>query len=231
MRLARQRLDRRGPSKVKRIGGPSGRDAREVSACALAVLAKRSPIIARAVRVHPRSNDGPRALPRHLHGAGHALHGRWRRRWTCAALARLVEYQIAEGVRGLIPLGSHRRVPVRLARGAHRHRRDAWCSAAAGRVPVLIGTGAEDTREVVRAVARRPRRQGADGVMIIPPFYSVPTRAGAVPPLRHGGEGDRHPDHGLQQPGDVECGHDAGDAGRDQRASRIAATSRKARWR
>jgi 4-hydroxy-tetrahydrodipicolinate synthase len=46
--------------------------------------------------------------------------------------------------------------------------------AARGRVPVLIGTGAEDTREVV-ALSREAEAQGADGVMIIPPFYSVPT--------------------------------------------------------
>jgi 4-hydroxy-tetrahydrodipicolinate synthase len=46
--------------------------------------------------------------------------------------------------------------------------------AAAGRVPVLIGTGAEDTREVVRA-SREAEALGADGVMIIPPFYSTPT--------------------------------------------------------
>ena len=45
---------------------------------------------------------------------------------------------------------------------------------AAGRVPVLIGTGAEDTREVVR-LSRRAESLGADGVMIIPPFYSMPT--------------------------------------------------------
>ena len=45
---------------------------------------------------------------------------------------------------------------------------------AAGRVPVLIGTGAEDTREVVR-LSRRAEALGAEGVMIIPPFYSTPT--------------------------------------------------------
>ena len=45
---------------------------------------------------------------------------------------------------------------------------------AAGRVPVLIGTGAEWTDEVVRT-SREAESMGADGVMIIPPFYSVPT--------------------------------------------------------
>jgi 4-hydroxy-tetrahydrodipicolinate synthase len=45
---------------------------------------------------------------------------------------------------------------------------------AAGRVPVLIGTGAEDTREALR-LSRKAEAMGADGVMIIPPFYSTPT--------------------------------------------------------
>jgi 4-hydroxy-tetrahydrodipicolinate synthase len=43
-------------------------------------------------------------------------------------------------------------------------------------VPVIIGTGAEDTREVVRT-SKEAEALGADGVMIIPPFYSVPTLA------------------------------------------------------
>ena len=45
---------------------------------------------------------------------------------------------------------------------------------SAGRVPVLIGTGAEWTDEVIRT-SREAEAMGADGVMIIPPFYSVPT--------------------------------------------------------
>jgi 4-hydroxy-tetrahydrodipicolinate synthase len=44
----------------------------------------------------------------------------------------------------------------------------------AGRVPVLIGTGAEDTRESIR-LSVKAEAMGAEGVMIIPPFYSTPT--------------------------------------------------------
>ena len=51
---------------------------------------------------------------------------------------------------------------------------DIVVKQAAGRVPVLIGTGAEWTDEVVRT-SREAESMGADGVMIIPPFYSVPT--------------------------------------------------------
>ena len=89
------------------------------------------------------------------------------------ALERLVEYQITEGVRGLIPLGSTGEF-LSVSREERQGIVETVIRAARGRVPVLIGTGAEDTREVV-ALSREAESQGADGVMIIPPFYSVPT--------------------------------------------------------
>ena len=89
------------------------------------------------------------------------------------ALERLVEYQITEGVKGLIPLGSTGEF-LSVSREERQGIVETVIRAARGRVPVLIGTGAEDTREVV-ALSREAESQGADGVMIIPPFYSVPT--------------------------------------------------------
>lgn len=89
------------------------------------------------------------------------------------ALERLVEFQITEGVRGLIPLGSTGEF-LSVSREERVAIVETVVRTAAGRVPVLIGTGAEDTREVV-ALSREAERQGADGVMIIPPYYSVPT--------------------------------------------------------
>jgi 4-hydroxy-tetrahydrodipicolinate synthase len=103
------------------------------------------------------------------------------------ALQRLVEFQIREGISGLIPLGStgeflsvspEERTAIvetvvrTAAAAAERH--------GCPRVPVLVGTGAEDTREVVRT-SKEAEALGADGVMIIPPFYSVPT----LPELMH----------------------------------------------
>ncbi|MFM8614464.1 MAG: dihydrodipicolinate synthase family protein, partial [Alphaproteobacteria bacterium] len=85
----------------------------------------------------------------------------------------LVEYQITEGVKGLIPLGSTGEF-LSVSREERQGIVETVIRAARGRVPVLIGTGAEDTREVV-ALSREAEAQGADGVMIIPPFYSVPT--------------------------------------------------------
>lgn len=91
------------------------------------------------------------------------------------ALARLVEFQIAEGIRGLIPLGSTGEF-LSVSPEERTAIVETVVKTAAGRVPVIVGTGAEDTREVVRT-SREAEALGADGVMIIPPFYAVPTLA------------------------------------------------------
>jgi 4-hydroxy-tetrahydrodipicolinate synthase len=89
------------------------------------------------------------------------------------ALRRFVDWQIAQGIHGLIPLGSTGEF-LSLSDAEQAAVAETVINQAAGRVPVLIGTGAEDTREAVR-LSRRAEQLGADGVMIIPPFYSTPT--------------------------------------------------------
>lgn len=89
------------------------------------------------------------------------------------ALAAFTEWQIREGIHGLIPLGSTGEF-LSLSEEERDSVARTVIETAAGRVPVLIGTGAEDTRECVR-LSRKAEAMGADGVMIIPPFYSTPT--------------------------------------------------------
>jgi 4-hydroxy-tetrahydrodipicolinate synthase len=89
------------------------------------------------------------------------------------ALRAFVDWQIAAGIHGLIPLGSTGEF-LSMDDDEKTLVAEVVIRQAAGRVPVLIGTGAEDTREVVR-LSRRAEKLGADGVMIIPPFYSTPT--------------------------------------------------------
>jgi len=89
------------------------------------------------------------------------------------ALRRLVEFQIQRGIHGLIPLGSTGEF-LSLTRDERQQVIETVVSEARGRVPVLIGTGAEWTDECVE-LSREAERMGADGVMIIPPFYSTPT--------------------------------------------------------
>ncbi|QEE46049.1 dihydrodipicolinate synthase family protein [Rhizobium sp. WL3] len=89
------------------------------------------------------------------------------------ALTAFTDWQIREGIHGLIPLGSTGEF-LSLSEQDWEAVARTVIETAAGRVPVLIGTGAEDTREAVR-LSRKAQALGADGVMIIPPFYSTPT--------------------------------------------------------
>ena len=89
------------------------------------------------------------------------------------ALQRLVDWQIEQGIHGLIPLGSTGEF-LSMTPAEQEQVIEVCVKQAAGRVPVLIGTGAEWTDDAV-AKARQAERLGADGVMVIPPFYSTPT--------------------------------------------------------
>ncbi len=88
------------------------------------------------------------------------------------AQAQFTDWQIREGIHGLIPLGSTGEF---LSLDDDERRALAKCviDAAAGRVPVLIGAGAERTDDVIRN-CRMAEELGASGAMVIPPFYSTP---------------------------------------------------------
>ena len=89
------------------------------------------------------------------------------------ALRKLVNWQIEQGIHGLIPLGSTGEF-LSLTPEERQLVIETCVATAAKRVPVLIGTGAEWTDECVR-LSREAQQMGADGVMVIPPFYSTPT--------------------------------------------------------
>jgi 4-hydroxy-tetrahydrodipicolinate synthase len=89
------------------------------------------------------------------------------------SMARFTDWQVREGIHGLIPLGSTGEF---LSLTDDERRAVAKCvvETVDGRVPVLIGAGAERTEDVI-ANCEMAEGVGADGVMIIPPFYSTPT--------------------------------------------------------
>jgi len=89
------------------------------------------------------------------------------------ALADFTDWQVRQGIHGLIPLGSTGEF-LSLSEEERDGVARTVIETVAGRVPVLIGAGAEDTRECVR-LSRKAEAMGADGVMTIPPFYSTPT--------------------------------------------------------
>jgi 4-hydroxy-tetrahydrodipicolinate synthase len=92
------------------------------------------------------------------------------------ALSAFVDFLIgAGGVHGLVALGSTGEYYALTAQ-----ERDAVVRAvldvAAGRVPVLVGANAGSTRDVV-AYSERAQQQGADGLLLAAPYYSLPTPA------------------------------------------------------
>ena len=90
-----------------------------------------------------------------------------------AALRKFVDWQIEQGTQGLIPLGSTGEF---LSQTREERRRVAAIvvEQTRKRVPVIVGTAAEWTQEAV-AFSREAQEVGADGVMIVPPYYSSPT--------------------------------------------------------
>ncbi len=90
-----------------------------------------------------------------------------------AALRRLVNWQIDEGVHGLVPLGSTGEF-LSVSREERQLVIETCIGEARGRVPILVGCGAEATFDAVE-LSREAEAMGADGVMIIPPFYCTPT--------------------------------------------------------
>jgi 4-hydroxy-tetrahydrodipicolinate synthase len=95
------------------------------------------------------------------------------RRVDFQALKRLVNWQIDEGIHGLVPLGSTGEF-LSVSREERQGIIECCIREAAGRVPVYVGTGAETAGDAVE-LSREAESFGADGVMVIPPFYSLPT--------------------------------------------------------
>lgn len=89
------------------------------------------------------------------------------------ALRKYVSWQIDEGIHGLIPLGSTGEF-LSLTDSERRDVARITIEESNGRVPVIVGTGAESTVDVAR-YSLEAENLGANGVMIIPPFYSTPT--------------------------------------------------------
>jgi 4-hydroxy-tetrahydrodipicolinate synthase len=94
------------------------------------------------------------------------------------ALAELVELQVLAGVDGLVPCGSTGEAAT-LSHAEHRRVVEVVVAAARGRVQVLAGTGSNSTSEAIE-LTRHAKEAGADGALLISPYYNKPTQEGIV---------------------------------------------------
>lgn len=93
-----------------------------------------------------------------------------------AALARFVDWQITEGTDGLVPVGTTGESPT-LSHAEHKRVVEIVLAVAKGRVPVIAGAGSNSTEEAVD-LARHAKSAGADGALVVTPYYNKPTQEG-----------------------------------------------------
>ncbi|GLI94136.1 4-hydroxy-tetrahydrodipicolinate synthase [Methylocystis echinoides] len=92
------------------------------------------------------------------------------------ALHALVDWQITQGTHGLVPVGTTGESPT-LSHEEHGRVVTETIRAAKGRVPVIAGAGSNNTREAI-ALAGHAERAGADGLLIVTPYYNKPNQEG-----------------------------------------------------
>ena len=95
-----------------------------------------------------------------------------------SALAELCERQIAAGIDGLVPCGSTGESAT-LSHAEHGRVIEVVVAAARGRVRVVAGAGSNSTQEAI-GFTLHAKEAGADGALLISPYYNKPTQAGIV---------------------------------------------------
>ncbi|HID60656.1 MAG TPA: 4-hydroxy-tetrahydrodipicolinate synthase [Hadesarchaea archaeon] len=87
-----------------------------------------------------------------------------------------VKFQIKKGIHGLLPVGTTGECAT-LSHDEHNHVVDVVVDAAKGKVPVLAGTGSNSTWEALM-LTKHAKEVGADGALVVVPYYNRPTQAG-----------------------------------------------------
>lgn len=93
-----------------------------------------------------------------------------------AAFDRLLERQIAAGVHGVVPMGTTGE-SASLTLDEHKRVVERCVAVAAGRVRVIAGAGASATDKAID-LARFAKTVGADGTLVVTPYYNRPSQAG-----------------------------------------------------
>ena len=93
---------------------------------------------------------------------------------------RLIEFQLTEGIDGIVPLGTTGESPT-IDEDEEEKLIKIAMKTAGGKVPVIIGSGSNDTKHMVSYV-QRAKKHGADAALVVTPYYNKPNDDGL---LRH----------------------------------------------
>ena len=94
------------------------------------------------------------------------------------AFAAHVEWQIAEGSQGLVPVGTTGESPT-LSHEDHKRVVEVCIATANKRVPVIAGAGSNNTREAIE-LGQHAEKAGADALLVVTPYYNKPTQKGLI---------------------------------------------------
>ena len=92
------------------------------------------------------------------------------------AYRAFIDWQIAEGIGGLVPCGTTDESPT-LSHDEHRRVVEICIDQAKGRVPVIAGAGSNSTAEAIE-LTRHAKKAGATAALHVMPYYNKPTQAG-----------------------------------------------------
>jgi len=93
-----------------------------------------------------------------------------------AALERLVEFHVANGTDGIVPCGTTGESAT-LDYEEHDRAIAVCVRASRKRIPVIAGTGSNSTQEAI-VMSRHAEKNGADGLLLVAPYYNRPTQQG-----------------------------------------------------
>ena len=88
----------------------------------------------------------------------------------------LVELHVTSGTDAIVPCGTTGESPT-LSHDEHHRMVEQTIAAAAGRIPVIAGTGSNSTAEAI-ALTKHAERAGAQGALVVNPYYNKPTQEG-----------------------------------------------------
>ena len=89
---------------------------------------------------------------------------------------KLIHFHLKNGTNGLVPAGTTGESPT-LTHKEHEQVIELCIKEAKGKIPVIAGTGSNSTEEAI-SLTKHAERAGADGVLIVTPYYNKPTQEG-----------------------------------------------------
>jgi 4-hydroxy-tetrahydrodipicolinate synthase len=120
-----------------------------------------------------------------------------------AALQRLIDFHVDAGTAGIVAVGTTGESAT-LDEAEHCAVIARCVELAAGRIPVIAGTGANATAEAIR-LTRCAERAGADAALLVTPYYNKPTQAGLIAHHRAVAEAVAIPQILYNVPGRTAC--------------------------